>query len=639
MRIRSLVTLLASWFAVCLLPAAAQTTPPNTENTTVPLQYVPLPTPCRAVDTRVTGGFAAGEPTNFAPGTGGCNIPQPANGPIVYALNVTVIPKGPLGYLTIWPAGLNQPLVSTLNSPDGEIKANAALVAGGNIYDAPLLNGDITVYATDPTDLVLDVTGYFVSPFYTSSSQVYVPITPCRVVDTRASNGTFGSPSLIAGQQRAFLLADSSCNVPADAGAVSLNVTAVPIDRGEVGYVTVWGTSPTEPQTPPISTLNAVTGEVTANASIVTLNPSTYGSVSVYASNNTDLLLDVTGYFINSATPQNFPPESVPAGLSLYAAVAPCRVLDTRQATGEFQGELTVPFTTGNSCDVPLGAGAYVVNATVVPAASGLGFLALWPDGTPQPLVSTLNAIDGEVTSNMAIVGTNNGSIDAYASSPTQLILDTSGYFAVNPPFASLSSAQARVVFVGDQILAGLVQYANNPNWTFNPVPLNPDPTSDVVRAAFPAALAMNPRPNVVVIQIGNADMEGGSSFCGGDDPNYGLCGAWDYMIAELQAVGIKVIMGNLLPFGPNAPTSNGETDAAIDQIITATNTYLQGWVPNGIQVIDFNAGLGNGSGGYNPLYTNNGVLPNAAGYAEMVTQIQWDICWLGVDVWCNRPN
>ena len=57
-------------------------------------------------------------------------------------------------------------------------------------------------------------------------------------------------------------------------------------------------------------------------------------------------------------------------------------------------------------------------------------FLTLWPDGGQFPNVSTLNAYDGAVTSNMAIVPTTNGSIDAYAAGLTQLILDISGYFA-----------------------------------------------------------------------------------------------------------------------------------------------------------------------------------------------------------------
>ena len=48
----------------------------------------------------------------------------------------------------------------------------------------------------------------------------------------------------------------------------------------------------------------------------------------------------------------------------------------------------------------------------------------------PRPLASTLNALDGAITSNMAIVPTTNGYIDAYASGLTQLVLDISSYFA-----------------------------------------------------------------------------------------------------------------------------------------------------------------------------------------------------------------
>jgi hypothetical protein len=54
----------------------------------------------------------------------------------------------------------------------------------------------------------------------------------------------------------------------------------------------------------------------------------------------------------------------------------------------------------------------------------------MWADGQTQPAVSTLNAVDGFSTSNMAIVQTTNGSIDAYAAGLTQLLLDISGYFA-----------------------------------------------------------------------------------------------------------------------------------------------------------------------------------------------------------------
>ena len=64
----------------------------------------------------------------------------------------------------------------------------------------------------------------------------------------------------------------------------------------------------------------------------------------------------------------------------------------------------------------------HVFNATVVPQG-GLGYLTLWPDGEPKPLVFTLNALDGSITNNMAIVPSTNGKVDGYASGITQLIL------------------------------------------------------------------------------------------------------------------------------------------------------------------------------------------------------------------------
>lgn len=72
---------------------------------------------------------------------------------------------------------------------------------------------------------------------------------------------------------------------------------------------------------------------------------------------------------------------------------------------------------------------AYVLNATVVPSAP-FGYLTLWAQAQPQPLAAVLNAIDGAITSNLAITPTQNGIISAFASDPTQLVLDVFGYFA-----------------------------------------------------------------------------------------------------------------------------------------------------------------------------------------------------------------
>jgi hypothetical protein len=364
---------------------------------------VPL-TPCRVVDTRNASGalggpsIASGTSRDFALPNGSCRIPTDAT---AYSLNVTVVPQGPLGYLTIWPTGQPQPLASTLNS-DGRIKANAAIVPAGS-------NGAVSIFATNTTDVVLDINGYFV-PEGSSGALALYPLTPCRIADTRNAAGALGGPSLMDGSTRAFPILTSVCDVPFTAQAYSLNFTAVPY--GSLGYLTAWPSG--QPQ-PNVSSLNDPTGTITANA--VILPAGTSGSVNVFTTDETDLVIDTNGYFA--------PPGS--GGLSLYT-VEPCRVLDTRQLPGTPITYLTVNVLT-SSCGVPASAQAYVFNATVVPVGF-LGYLTLWPDGQSRPQVSTLNATDGAITSNMAIVPTTDGSIDAFASQPTHLILDISGYFA-----------------------------------------------------------------------------------------------------------------------------------------------------------------------------------------------------------------
>ncbi|MGA3211565.1 MAG: hypothetical protein ABSD20_09670 [Terriglobales bacterium] len=370
------------------------------------VQFVPV-TPCRVVDTRNADGpfggpaITSGSFRSFAIPSGPCTgISTSAT---AYSLNVTAVPSGSLGYLTIWPTGEFQPVVSTLNSLDGRIKANAAIVPAGS-------GGAVSVYASNTSNVVLDINGYF-EPSGSTTLQFY-PLTPCRVADTRKADGPLGGPSLVAATERDFPILTSTCSIPSSATAYSLNFTAIPPTSGTLAYLTVW---PQGEAKPLVSTLNDLTGTVVANAAIVPAG--TGGGVAVYPSDATDLVIDVNGYF---AAPGS-------TGLSLYTLM-PCRVLDTRKTTGAFTGELTVNVA-GSACAPPTPAQAYVFNATAVPSGS-LGYLSLWPDTETQPVVSTLNALDGAITSNMAIVPNVNGKTDAYASGTTQLVLDISAYFA-----------------------------------------------------------------------------------------------------------------------------------------------------------------------------------------------------------------
>ena len=180
-----------------------------------PVQFVPV-TPCRVYDSRPshggTGPIPGGTSQDF-------NLPQLAlSGPCastgldlsstaVYSLNITVIPQGTLGYLTLWPTGEGRPTVSTLNSVDGRVKANAAITPAGT-------NGAVSVYVTNTTDVVIDIDGYFAP--VTTSTLAFYPLTPCRVVDTRKDTypSGLGPPQLTGGTPRSFPILESISCIP-----------------------------------------------------------------------------------------------------------------------------------------------------------------------------------------------------------------------------------------------------------------------------------------------------------------------------------------------------------------------------------------------------------------------------------------
>src|SRR5271157_3697644 len=427
-----------------------------------PLQFIAVP-PCRVVDTRLPNGPFGGPPIqgegfrDFALPSGPCQIPNTA---AAYSLNVTVVPRGPLGYLTVWPTGQPQPNVSTLNSQDGRVKANAVIVPAGN-------SEAVSVFATDTTDVILDINGYFV-PATDPAALDFFPLMPCRVIDTRRGQG---GPALQGMTEYDYTI-QGMCGIPNNAQAYSFNFTVVPSNNVPVGYLTVW---PYGQGLPNVSTLNDYTGTVVANAGIVPAGGNG-GEIAayVYTTGQANLLVDVNGYFA--------PPNSGPGGLSLYA-LSPCRVLDTRNTSGPFSGTLPVDIV-DSSCGVPETSQAYVLNATVVPLGY-LGFLTLWPDSASMPNVSTLNAYDGMITSNMAIVPTTDGWIDAFATDPSQLVLDISGYFAPRPLIIKTTSLPPGTVNV--PYGATLSAMGGLPPYTWS-----------VIQGSLPAGLTLNATSGVI---------------------------------------------------------------------------------------------------------------------------------------------
>jgi hypothetical protein len=125
----------------------------------------------------------------------------------------------------------------------------------------------------------------------------FIGITPCRLVDTRPSQGftgAYGPPILVANATRDFDLnsAPQCPSVPASAQAYSLNITVT--ETAGPGDIRIWptGTAPLN-----VSTQNWAAANVTiANAAIVPAG--TNGSVTVQiAGSNTHLIIDINGYY------------------------------------------------------------------------------------------------------------------------------------------------------------------------------------------------------------------------------------------------------------------------------------------------------------------------------------------------------
>jgi hypothetical protein len=122
------------------------------------------------------------------------------------------------------------------------------------------------------------------SDFYTLS--------PCRLVDTRSPSD---GPALVSSGIRELVLA-GKCGVPADAKALSLNVTVV--GPSAAGYLSF---APGGQVPPTTATVNYVAGAVRANNAILRLATDGSGRLAVRAfvadGGAVHMVLDVTGYF------------------------------------------------------------------------------------------------------------------------------------------------------------------------------------------------------------------------------------------------------------------------------------------------------------------------------------------------------
>ena len=377
--------------------------------------------PVRILDTRIGLGAPQARPASGASvplmvtGRGGV----PAANVTAVTLNLTVTNTRQAGYVQALPSDSGVPGGSSSLNVDraGQTATNLITVPVG-------ADGAVTVYDVAGGDLIADVTGYFTAA-PSSTDGRYVGLSPTRVVDSRsglgmptvAGGGAYPRPA--AGAVMTVALAGKA-GVPATGvSAVAMTVTAT--DSSAAGFLQV---VPTGGATPLGATSNVnVTGAGQTVANLVVSRVGPDGSVQIYTSSGTHVLVDVIGYVTDTSGPSS--------SSGLFVPLDPARMLDTRTSTAALAGSQTVLSPLGKD-GVPLtGVAAVLVNATVT-QTTGPGYLQIFPTGNGVPGgSSSLNfTAAGQTVANsvISVLGTGGGAtIDV--STATQILIDVSGYF------------------------------------------------------------------------------------------------------------------------------------------------------------------------------------------------------------------
>lgn len=227
--------------------------------------------PHRLVETRGPGGvgrpIAAGTLTRVQV-AGSHGIPADAVGT---AINVTAVNPLDPGFITVWDCAAERPNTSNVNfAPISPFWA----VANFSINELSD-SGEICVYNSAATDLLVDVFGWF--------DDTFVPVANTRLLDTR-------NETALDADDVVRVQITGTAGVPADARSVAVNVTAV--EAADPGFATVFTC---EQPRPNVSKINFFTNETVANTTFIGLDDQ--GGLCIYTSGGADYLMDIFGWF------------------------------------------------------------------------------------------------------------------------------------------------------------------------------------------------------------------------------------------------------------------------------------------------------------------------------------------------------
>jgi len=147
-------------------------------------------------------------------------------------LNITVVPPGPVGYLTAYPTGQSLPASTILTDVQGLIVSSPAIVAGGT-------SGSIDVYATNETDLVVDLNGYYIVPFtLPAAGSGVIAVGPNAGVNLRVgSNDIYiGNPG-VATEDATIRIGDRNQRTTYISGIFTSSVPGAPVQVDSDGHL------------------------------------------------------------------------------------------------------------------------------------------------------------------------------------------------------------------------------------------------------------------------------------------------------------------------------------------------------------------------------------------------------------------
>ena len=192
--------------------------------------------------------------------------------------------------------------------------------------------------------------------------------------------------------------------------------------------VTITGVSFVAPATVTLGGAAATGVGVPGSTTITATTPAhAAGIVDVVVQSSGQTATITGGYFYFTPPP--------PGG---FHTVAPCRLVDTRNAAGPRGGPALVAssrrtFPLTGACAIPSSAKALSVNLTVT-APTAAGFLSLFPGNGIPPASSAINFTTGQTRANNAVVllatdGAGSLAVQNGAAGTVHFILDVNGYF------------------------------------------------------------------------------------------------------------------------------------------------------------------------------------------------------------------